>query len=100
MYKEREISSLVELRKYMEALDEDEGIRAWGDARGFKEGGFIFITRSKGQYCVNICDRVWDDEKKTFMVGGSDVWYYFDDFTHAWKFVKSLVRCPLKAWLY
>ena len=100
MYQENEIDNLEDLRKFMEALDEDEGIRVLGNAEGFANGGFIFVSRFRDKFCLNICDRVWDEKTKTYAVGERDVWLYFDDADSAWNHLKSLIAQPVKAWLY
>lgn len=84
----------------MEALDEDEGIRVLGNVEGFANGGFIFVSRFREKFCLNICDRFWDEKTKTYTIGGRDVWLYFDDMDSAWSRLKSLIAQPLKAWLY
>jgi len=100
LYKEEEIDNLEDLRRLMEALDEDEGIRVLGKVEGFANGGFIFVSRFRDKFCLNICDRVLDEKTGTYAVGGRDVWLYFDDFDSAWSRLKSLVAEPVKAWLY
>jgi len=100
LYQEEEINSLEDLRRLMEALDEDEGIRVLGKVEGFANGGFIFVSRFRDRFCLNICDRIWDERTKTYTVGGRDVWLYFDDFDSAWNRLKSLIADPVKGWLY
>ena len=100
LYHEDEINNLEDLRRLMEALDEDEGIRVLGNAKEFVNGGFIFVSRFREKFCLNICDRVWDEKTETYTVGGRDVWLYFDDVDSAWDRLKSLIAYPVKAWLY
>jgi len=100
LYHEDEISNLEDLRRLMEALDEDEGIRVLGRVEGFANGGFIFVSRFRERFCLNICDRVWDENTGTYTVGGRDVWLYFDDINSAWNRLTSLIAHPVKAWFY
>jgi len=100
LYHEDEINNLEDLRRLVEALDEDEGIRVVGNVEGFANGGFIFVSRFREKFCLNICDRVWDEKTETYTVGGRDVWLYFDDVDAAWNRLKSLIAYPLKAWFY
>jgi len=100
LYHEDEINNLEDLRRLMEALDEDEGIRVLGNVKESANGGFIFVSRFRERFCLNICDRVWDEKTETYTVGGRDVWLYFDDVDSAWDRLKSLIAYPVKAWLY
>ena len=99
-YSERKIESLEDLMSHMQAMDQDEGIRIVGDVKGFKAGGFIFVARSTSKYCINICDRVFDPVKKTYSVGGNDVWFYFETFEEAWAKLVTLVKNPIEAYAY
>ena len=91
---------MKELRDYARVLDEDEGIRIFGRAEGFVNGGFIFLGVYMGRYCVNICDRVWDRGRRAYTVGRKNKYFYFNDFEETWKFLESIIRRPLKAWLF
>lgn len=84
----------------MEALDEDEGIRLIGGLKDFSHGGFLFVTKSVKGYCVNLVDRVWDEKKRRYNVGGRDRWVYRTDFQKAWEFVRARVKRPVEGWLY
>jgi hypothetical protein len=100
LYAERKISNSALLRKFIQALDEDEGIRIEGRVPDLANGGYIFIGFYRGSYCVNLCDRVLDKQSQRFTVGTNDKWLYFDDFPGLWKFLRPMIRKPLKAWLY
>jgi hypothetical protein len=100
LYSERSIKDEQDLLDFIEALDEDEGIRANGDLKNHSNGGFIFIGYYRGSYCVNICDKLWNAKLHTHVAGGKDEWYYFDTGKEAWRFVLKEVRRPLRAWLY
>jgi len=100
MYREQRIRSLRELRETLGSLDEDEGIRIYGRARGLAKGGLIFTGVYMGRYCVRVADRVWDRRRKTFNVGRKSKYFYFDRFDEMWSFLKSIIGRPLRAWLY
>lgn len=99
-YSEHRIESLNELYVLIQAMDQDEGIRIRGEVDGFENGGFIFVAKSGSRYCINICDRVYDPEKKVFTVGGRDRWLYFESFDEAWETVRKLIRNPIEAYSY
>jgi len=99
-YSERPIKDDKDMLDFIEALDEDEGIRADADLKNHSNGGFIFIGYYRGNYCVNICDKVWNAKIRKHVTGGNDEWYYFDTGKEAWRFVLKEIRRPLRAWLY
>jgi len=99
-YSERPIKDEQDLLEFIEALDEDEGVRADGDLKNHSNGGFIFVGIYRGSYCVNICDKVWSHKLRKHVAGGKDEWYYFDTGKEAWRFVLKEARRPLRAWLY
>jgi hypothetical protein len=99
-YSERQIKDEEDLLDFIEALDEDEGVRADGDLKNHTNGGFIFVGIYRGSYCVNICDKVWNSKLRKHVAGGKDEWYYFDTGKEAWHFVLKEARRPLRAWLY
>jgi len=100
IYAERRIKDPALLRRLMRALDEDEGIRIEGILPDLANGGFIFVGFYRGSYCVNLCDRIRDKHSNGYTVGGNDRWFYFEEFPGLWKFLRPLIREPLKAWLY
>jgi len=100
IYSERTIVDEQDLLEYIEALDEDEGIRIQGDLKNHSEGGFIFVGYYRGSYCVNICDKVWNEKLRSYVTGGKDEWYYFDTGKQAFTFVMKEAKRPLQAWLY
>jgi hypothetical protein len=99
-YSERAIKSEQDLLDFIEALDEDEGIRIQGNLKNHSEGGFIFVGYYRGSYCVNICDRVWNQKLQKYLAGGKDEWYYFDTGKQAFNFVMKEAKRPLLGWLY
>jgi hypothetical protein len=100
IYSERSITNERDLLDFIEALDEDEGIRVEGNLKNHTEGGFIFVGYYRGSYCVNICDRVWSPKLQKYIAGGKDEWYYFDTGKQAYNFVMKEARRPMRAWLY
>jgi len=99
-YSERAIRNERDLLDFMEALDEDEGVRIEGNLKNHTAGGFIFVGYFRGSYCVNICDRAWNSELRKYVTGGKDEWYYFDTGKQAFSFVMKEAKRPMKAWLY
>ena len=99
-YQERPISSEQDLWDFIHALDEDEGIRVEGDLDNHIGGGFIFVGYYRGSYCVNICDRVWNEKPRKYVAGGKDEWYYFETAKAAHAFTLKHARRPIHAWLY
>ncbi len=99
-YSERRIKDRALLKRLMQALDEDEGIRIEGMLPDFSNGGYIFVGFYRGSYCVNLCDRIRKKRSKDYTVGSNDRWLYFDEFEGLWRFLRPLIRGPLKAWLY
>lgn len=100
MYTERPIKDEHDLLDFIEALDEDEGIRVDGNLKNHLNGGFIFVGIYRGSYCVNICDKVWSRKVRKHVAGDKDEWYYFDTGKEAWRFVLKEMRYPLRASLY
>ena len=100
LYSERRIKDEHDLLEFIEALDEDEGIRLDGDLKNHSNGGFIFLGIYRGSYCVNICDKVWNPKLRKHVAGEKDEWYYFETGKEAWRFALKEARRPLHAWLY
>lgn len=100
LYSERRLQNLALLKKQMQALDEDEGVRIEGKLPDLANGGYIFVGFYRGSYCVNFCDRVRDKQSGAYTVGTNDRWFYFEEFQDLWKFLRPLIRKPPRAWLY
>jgi len=100
VYSERPIRNEKDLLDFIEALDEDEGVRADGNLENHVNGGFVFVGIYRGSYCVNICDKLWNPKLRKHVAGGKDEWYYFDTGKEAFRFVLKEARHPLRAWLY
>lgn len=100
MYKEQRIQSLRDLKNYIYALDEDEGIRIFGKVKGYERGGFIFVGIYLGKYCVRVCDRVWDHKLKSHSIGNKNNYLYFSNVEKLLNFLEDNIEKPLRAWLY
>jgi hypothetical protein len=100
IYSERSITNEGDLLDFIEALDEDEGVRVEGNLKNHTDGGFIFVGYYRGSYCVNICDRLWSPKLRKYIAGGKDEWYYFDTGKQAYNFVMKEAKRPIRAWLY
>lgn len=100
LYSERPIRDERDLLDFIDALDEDEGIRINGDLKNHVNGGYIFVGYYRGNFCVNICDKVWSRTLHKHVAGGNDEWYYFDTGKEACRFVLKEAQRPLRAWLY
>ena len=100
VYSERSIRYEKDLLDFINALDEDEGVRIVGNLENHAGGGFIFVGYYRGSYCVNISDRSWNSKLRKYVTGGKDEWYYFDTGRQAFDFVMRDAKRPLRAWLY
>jgi hypothetical protein len=100
LYSERPIRGERDLFDFIQALDEDEGIRLEGKLKNHLGGGFVFIGFYRGSYCVNICDRLWNTGLRKYVAGGKDEWFYFDTAKEAFSFVLKEAKHPLRGWLY
>ncbi len=100
VYVERRIRDAQLLKRLIKALDEDEGIRMEGRVPDLANGGYIFVGFYRGSYCVNLCDRIRDRSSNRYTAGFNDKWFYFEDFSGLWRFLRPLARKPFKAWLY
>lgn len=94
MYSERPIHNERDLLDFIEALDEDEGVRIEGNLKNHENGGFVFVGTYRGSYCVNICDKVWAPKLRQYVAGGKDEWYYFDKGKEAFRFVLKEAKAP------
>jgi hypothetical protein len=97
-YGEKKIRSIKELKELIEILEPDEGIRVISSSND--EEGFIFVTRSPGRYCVNLCEKVFDESLGAMVPGGKEAWHYVTTADEVWKFIEAQTTRPLEAWLY
>jgi len=94
------IRDVRSLRRWMQDLEGDEGLRIVGNVRGFAGGGFLFVGFHQGKYRVNVCDRILDRRKRTYTAGRGGEWHEFDSFEEAWRFVRPMIGRPVRAWIY
>jgi len=94
------IRDMRSLRRWMQDLEEDEGLRIVGNVQRFTGGGFLFVGIRQGKYRVNICDRIHDRKERAYKASKEGEWREFDSFEEAWSFVRPLVGRPIQAWIY
>ncbi|MAH21929.1 MAG: hypothetical protein CMO12_03865 [Thaumarchaeota archaeon] len=99
-YTDTRINGFSRLETLVRALDIDEGIRIQGKVRGFARGGYVFVTRSRRQFCVNVCEQVVDTGSGKYIPGGREEWYYFDDAAAVLRYIRPIIETPLLAWAY
>lgn len=99
-YSESRIRTIPELRQTVQSLDIDEGIRIQGSLTRFKNGGYIFLTKSKSKYCVNFCDKVLDKKSEQYIPGDRDEWHYYSGSDDVLKLIRNSAERPLNAWSY
>lgn len=100
MYSEQEVHDLEQLMSTARNLDQDEGIRIEGALPDYENGGFVFFTFYRGRYCVNFCNRRFDERLGKYVPGGGDTLHFFGKFDDAWALAEKSIRRPLKAWIY
>lgn len=105
-YSDKSIHSLRELKKVIESLDLDDGVRVLGCIEDLRAGGFIFIatlhspTRPSQKYCVNTAERIYDEEAKLFLPGGREEFLYFSEAEDVIKYIEKNAAKPIRAWYY
>lgn len=99
-YDERKITQLRELKTLLWSLDLDEGIRFIADVPGYKEGAFVFITKSNDQYCVSLRDKVMDEKINQVVPGGREQMKYFETAESLWNYVSKFLKPPFEAYYY
>lgn len=99
-FSERRIRSLRELRKVVDSLDLDEGVRVLGRFEELRGGGFIFINKSSNLYCVNTAERIYSEEMGTHVPGGREEFLYFKTAEETIRYVEKNAAKPLEAWSY
>lgn len=97
-YTEKRIRSIKELRRLMQSLSSDEGIRV-NSANGNSKY-FTFIAKSGGRYTVNTAERLYDKDLKADVPGGTETWFYTSDIEEALAKVLREAEKPLSAFLY
>jgi hypothetical protein len=101
---EKPIHTFAELIQIIEALDLDEGIRILGCFKNLRGGGFIFVTTvhtaSELKYCVNVAERIYNNESGIYLPGGKETFLYFSDSEETYGYVERHAARPLQAWCY
>ncbi|MCS7142918.1 MAG: hypothetical protein NZ920_03875 [Aigarchaeota archaeon] len=98
--RERQLRSWRELRRAIEGLEHDEGIRIEAPLKVLRRRSYVFISRSDGTYIVNRTERVYDRRLRGFVPGGKEEWAFFDDPAQLLLHINQNFRRPLKAWIY
>lgn len=75
-------------------------MRVVGNMRRYRGGGFVFVGIRQGKYRVNMCDRIWDGKKRVYLAGEGGEWREFESFEDVWRFIRSVARRPVQAWVY
>lgn len=94
-YRERKLRDLEELRKAIEGLEQDEGIRM-----AAKGGGFIFITRDEEHYTLSITEGFYEPRSRRHLPGGKETWLYPKKSGEVWEIALKKMESPVRAWLY
>ncbi|MEM4311112.1 MAG: hypothetical protein QXX95_01840 [Nitrososphaerales archaeon] len=93
-YSENRIKDWKELRRALEALELDEGIRI--DLKN----EFIFINKLKNEYPLCISEKVYDKALKKYIPTEDKEWHSFKSLEELLSFLKERVKEPIEAWLY
>lgn len=99
-YSERKITQLRELKTLIWGMDLDEGIRFVSDVPGYEKGVFIFVTKTDDRFCVNIKERLFDENSKQYVPGGREQWKYFEKAEAAWNYISKFLKSPIEAYYY
>ena len=97
-YREKLIRSFGELRKIMQSLDPDEGIRVNSLSDGSK--CFTFVTKKGDRYTVNTAKKVYDKSLKAYVPGGEESWFHTSDIEEALPKIMQEAERPLRAYSY
>jgi hypothetical protein len=97
-YREKLIRSASELRKIVQTLDSDEGIRVSSAKEGSK--CFTFLTKNGDKFTVNTTEKVYDKSLRAYVPGGEETWFYTSDIEEALAKVMQEAEKPLRAYLY
>lgn len=99
-YSERRVTDLQELKALVWGLELDEGIRFVTQVPEYKDGAFVFLTKSGGRYVANIKERVFDQTLGNFIPGTQEHWTYFEKSYEVWNFVTKLLKPQFEAYYY
>jgi len=99
-YREKALRSFKELKAELARLDPDAGIRIKGALKEFREGGFIFISRSPEGFTVNICDAIRDEKTGLLLARGRERWLKFKSLDEVMELIIKAAQRPLRDYLY
>jgi hypothetical protein len=99
-YRERRLPDAKSLKRTLEALDLDEGIRMRGNFPDFPSGVFLFVNKIGNEYRVGVTERVKDKRSNRVIPGNKQQWFTFPTFEQTWDFVKKHRDKNLDAWYY
>ena len=99
-YREKTLRSFKELKAELARLDLDAGIRIKGSLKEFSEGGFIFISRSREGFTINICDAIRDKKTGLLLAGDREKWLKFKSLDKVMELIIKAAQRPLRAYLY
>ncbi|MCL4519271.1 MAG: hypothetical protein M1587_08755 [Thaumarchaeota archaeon] len=99
-YSEKKITDIQELKLLVWGMDLDEGIRFVTEIPGYKEGAYVFLTRSEGKFIANVKERVFDESSKNYLPGSKEEWKYFDRPNEAWSFVTKFLGPKFEVFYY
>ena len=97
-YTEKRIRTVKELRKLMQSLSPDEGIRVNSAIDNSKQ--FTFIAKSGGRYTINTAEKIYNKNLRVYLPGGTETWFYTSDIEEALAKVLKEAERPLRAYLY
>jgi len=94
-FTESRIRTKDDLKRFLQTMDRDEGVRIRGNVQGFKEGGLIFITPSGGGYFINLSEHRENRHTKV-----TEKWIFEDNVKKVMEFVEANRSKPLESWSY
>ena len=92
---ESKIKTKSDLKRFLQTMDRDEGVRIKADVKGFKDGGLIFITPSGDGYFINLTEHKKNQQTKV-----AEKWKFADNVAEIMKFVETNRSKPLESWSY
>ncbi len=97
-YLEKLIRSVGELRKILQSLDPDEGIRV--NSVNDRSKCFTFVARKGDRYTVNRTQKVYDRSLRAYIPGGEETWFHTSDIEEALAKIMQDAERPLRAYSY
>jgi len=92
---ESRIKTKDDLKRFLQTMDRDEGVRIRGNVHGFKDGGLIFITPSGDGYFINL-----SEHRKKRHMKVTEKWKFADNVKEVMEFVEANRSKPLESWSY